>query len=405
MDFGALPPEINSARIYTGAGSGSILVAAEVWDGVAVELHTAASSFQSVIWGLMVGPWLGPSAGLMVVAASPYLAWMRVTATQAELTANQARAVVGAFELAHAMTVPPAVVAENRAQLLILIATNLFGQNTPAIAVTEAEYGEMWAQDAAAMYGYASSAALATETLTPFDEAPEIATDGGLAEQAAVVEEVTDTAAANQLMSNVPRALQQLSTPTQQSAGNVQSAQSVQASAASGTKSLWATISPHLSPISNIVSMVNNHVSMLNSEVSMTNTMSSLMKGFAPAASKAAETVAETGARAMTSMGAMGSGVGSSGLSSGVSAGLGRAASVGGLSVPKVWAAANQTVTPAARALPLAPLESAVKGGPGQMLGGLPMGPMGNAGGGNGVSGVLRVTPRAYVMPRTPAAG
>jgi len=38
---------------------------------------------------------------------------------------------------------------------LLPIATNILGQNTPAIAATEAQYMEMWAQDAAAMYGYA----------------------------------------------------------------------------------------------------------------------------------------------------------------------------------------------------------------------------------------------------------
>nr|WP_305035839.1 PPE domain-containing protein [Mycobacterium tuberculosis] len=48
-------------------------------------------------------------------------------------------------ETAYGLTVPPPVIAENRAELMILIATNLLGQNTPAIAVNEAEYGEMWA--------------------------------------------------------------------------------------------------------------------------------------------------------------------------------------------------------------------------------------------------------------------
>lgn len=169
---------------------------------------------------------------------------------------------------------------------------------------------------------------------------------------------------------------------------------------------LWKAISPHLSPISNIVSMLNNHVSMLNSGMSMTNTASSLMKGMAPAAAKAVEAAVETGARAM---GSLGSGLAPSGIGgSGVAAGLGRALSVGSLSVPQGWAAANQAVVPAARALPLAGLASAAETGPAPMLGGLPLGQLANAGGGNGVSGVsgvLRVTPRPYVMPRTPAAG
>ncbi|CLU72868.1 PPE family protein [Mycobacterium tuberculosis] len=156
VDFGALPPEINSARMYAGPGSASLVAAAQMWDSVASDLFSAASAFQSVVWGLTVGSWIGSSAGLMVAAASPYVAWMSVTAGQAELTAAQVRVAAAAYETAYGLTVPPPVIAENRAELMILIATNLLGQNTPAIAVNEAEYGEMWAQDAAAMFGYAA---------------------------------------------------------------------------------------------------------------------------------------------------------------------------------------------------------------------------------------------------------
>ncbi len=37
MDFGALPPEINSGRMYCGPGSGPMLAAAAAWDGVELE--------------------------------------------------------------------------------------------------------------------------------------------------------------------------------------------------------------------------------------------------------------------------------------------------------------------------------------------------------------------------------
>ncbi|OOK78567.1 PPE family protein [Mycobacterium kansasii] len=33
MNFVILPPEINSARVYLGAGSGPMLAAAAAWDG------------------------------------------------------------------------------------------------------------------------------------------------------------------------------------------------------------------------------------------------------------------------------------------------------------------------------------------------------------------------------------
>jgi PPE family len=34
MDYGALPPEINSGRMYSGPGCGSMLAAATTWDAV-----------------------------------------------------------------------------------------------------------------------------------------------------------------------------------------------------------------------------------------------------------------------------------------------------------------------------------------------------------------------------------
>lgn len=43
--FSVLPPEINSLRMYLGAGSAPMLQAAAAWDGLAAELGTAASSF------------------------------------------------------------------------------------------------------------------------------------------------------------------------------------------------------------------------------------------------------------------------------------------------------------------------------------------------------------------------
>jgi PPE-repeat protein len=44
MDFGALPPEINSARMYSGPGSGPLMAAATAWDELAIELDSTAAS-------------------------------------------------------------------------------------------------------------------------------------------------------------------------------------------------------------------------------------------------------------------------------------------------------------------------------------------------------------------------
>ena len=76
----------------------------------------------------------------MAAAATPYVAWMQAAAAQAAQTSAQAYGAAAAYEAAFAMTVPPPVIAANRAQLMALVATNFFGQNTPAIAATEAQY-------------------------------------------------------------------------------------------------------------------------------------------------------------------------------------------------------------------------------------------------------------------------
>ena len=96
MDFGALPPEINSGRMYSGAGPGPLLTAAATWDELADELSSTASSYQSVVEGLG-NSWQGPSSTSMAAAAAPYVAWMNATAAQAEETATQARAAVAAY--------------------------------------------------------------------------------------------------------------------------------------------------------------------------------------------------------------------------------------------------------------------------------------------------------------------
>ncbi len=170
MNFAVLPPEINSLLISTGAGSGPLLAAAAAWDELAAELGSAAASFGSVTSGLAGGVWQGPSAAAMAAAAAPYAGWLGATAAAAEAAAGQARAVVSVYEAALAATVDPFVVAANRSKLVSLALSNLFGQNTPAIAAAEFDYELMWAQDVAAMLGYhagASAARGGVSTLCP----------------------------------------------------------------------------------------------------------------------------------------------------------------------------------------------------------------------------------------------
>ncbi|MGH3635654.1 MAG: PPE family protein, partial [Mycobacterium sp.] len=155
MDLGAIPPEITSALMYAGPGSTPMIAAASAWNALAAELNSAATGYQSVITRLASEEWMGTASTQMADAAGPYVAWMNTTAAQAEHTATQARAAAASYENAFAAVVPPPLIAANRAQLAHAVATNVLGQNMPVIAQLEAQYGEMWAQNAATMYGYA----------------------------------------------------------------------------------------------------------------------------------------------------------------------------------------------------------------------------------------------------------
>src|SRR5271154_1773858 len=190
-EFAAFPPEINSGLMYAGPGAGPMLAVGAAWDALADDLYLAAAAYGSAVSDL-TSSWLGPSSVSMAAAAATYVSWISATAVQAQQTAAQAMAAVAAYEAAFAMTVPPPTIAANRALLLALVATNFFGQNTPAIMMTEALYAEMWAQDATAMYGY-EGASSAAATLTPFTTLPETTNSPGLAGMAAAVTQAAGT--------------------------------------------------------------------------------------------------------------------------------------------------------------------------------------------------------------------
>ncbi|MEM6107163.1 PPE family protein [Mycobacterium sp. 050272] len=173
LNFAFLPPEINSALMYGGAGSGPLLAAAAAWDGLAADMWASASSFDSVVSGLASnGQWTGPSSESMTQAAAPYLQWLHTAAAHASMSAVQARVAATSYESAFAATVPPAAIAANRIQLMVLIATNILGQNTAAIAATEFEYMEMWLQDVMAMFGYHAGAQSVMAALPSITSAP-----------------------------------------------------------------------------------------------------------------------------------------------------------------------------------------------------------------------------------------
>ncbi|MDT5344625.1 MAG: hypothetical protein QOE52_3809 [Mycobacterium sp.] len=437
MDFGALPPEVNSARMYAGAGSGSMLAAASSWDGLAAELRSTASSYGSVITELTDGSWVGPSSTAMEAAATPYVGWLNAAAGGAEQTAGQARSAASAYQAAFGMMVPPPVIAANRTQLASLTATNIFGQNTPAIAVNEAEYGEMWAQDATAMYGYAGNSAAAS-TLTTFTTPPSITNPAGEASQAAAVTQAAGTSTGagvqsmlSQLTSAVPTALQNLASPAASSTSSGSGLSGLLSSLLGGSSSGTSTISTpggildtsgfSLGGVLGGYALMPGWLGIGLANTMVASTMGPLLGGpmnigfqSAANAANAANAAGAAAAGAAAAPAALGSGVAGGFGGLGGLAGLGQAASVGTLSVPQSW---GWAATPAAAMMGGVPLASALPGVNLGATGGLPMaaglpmmGGMGRAAGvaaAAGVGGAVasKYSRRLSVVARSPAAG
>jgi PPE-repeat protein len=425
LDFALLPPEINSGRIYSGPGPGPMLAASEAWDSLAAELGFAATGYGAALAELTSNTWVGPTSVAMMAAATPYINWLTSTGVQAEETANHARAAAAAYEAAFAMTVPPPVIAANRALLAALVATNFFGQNTPAIMMTEALYAEMWAQDAAAMYGYAGSSAAAVQ-VTPFVEPPKTTTDNGASSQANAAAQAA-AEPAGQAATVAQNAVS--SAPLTSTQTTAQTAAAVQAATQAATD-------PN-SFIGWLQTMYQNTLANLGQGgwgLGLTggssgnlNTMRQILQAYFAVGlgnfgyglgqqllTPAQATALERGLGLMppaAGLGGLGSslGGGTAGVSgapftaSSVSATMGEANALGRLSVPASWAGAGgPTETIEARlasaARPVAPASNG-------MLGGVPM--AGNAGlGGNRSAGyTVKYGVKHAVMPKPPVGG
>ncbi|MGA9492442.1 MAG: PPE family protein [Mycobacterium sp.] len=416
LDFGLLPPEVNSGRMYSGPGPGPLLAASEAWDALAAELGFAATGYTSALAELTSNAWVGPTSVAMVSAVTPYIDWMSTISAQAEETANNARAAVAAYEAAFAMTVPPPVIAANRALLAALVATNFFGQNTPAIMATEALYAAMWAQDAAAMYGYAGASAAASQ-VTPFTAPPQTTNPDGTSSQSNAVANAA-------------------ATPASQAATVVQNAvSSAPATTTQTTTALQAASSGATTPPTTLIAWLETlwqntianyptggwGVGLTGGTSGNLNTMRQILQAYfavglgnfgygmgqqlmTPAQATALEQGLGLMPKPVAALPPIGGTAGVSGApftASSVSASLGEANALGRLSVPASWQGSMSTETVEARlasaARPIAPTSNGI-------LNGVPM--SGGAGlGRRGAGYTVKYGVKHSVMPKPPAGG
>ena len=328
FDFAALPPEINSALMYLGSGSGPLMAAAAAWSNLAAELSTTATSWESIIGTLTGSQWTGAGSAAAAAAAQPYVSWLTTTAAAAEQAGAQASASAAAYEAAFTGTVPPPVIAANRSTLATLVATNFLGINTPAIMATEALYAEMWVQDAVTMYTYqaASAAAAALSPLTPASPTASPAAEGI---QSAAVSESFSQATASPAASGLSGITSLLS------GGYI--GEGIWNALPSGVQSLLSDADGLLgTPVvfNGLNGAVNTAAWFVMNTIPTAVSLGHTLGAAAPAVA-AADAVTPLAGGAIMGQGALVNSV-SGGA---VSAGMAEAGAVGGLSVPASWAA------------------------------------------------------------------
>lgn len=380
------------------------MAAATAWEVLANGLELASRGYSSVVMQLQDESWSGSASDAMADAAAPFVGWLTTAGAQAEDAAIHARAAAAAYEAAFAATVPPALITANRAQLATLAATNVFGQNAMAIAATEADYAEMWAQDVAAMYGYAASSSVAS-TLSRFGEPPQTTNAAGQTGQAVAVTQAVGASTTgssqttlSRLMSAVPQQLQTL---------------------ASGGSTTSAAADPPLSLLT-AFSSFNTLTAPVNLADGISRTYTSggsygyavkrdieehsgPTPGVPPGPPLSVPPASAVWPQTLDGGGVRGQ----------VVASVGRAAAIGGLSVPHGWA----STTPVASAVEnpqwlseadLAVAPSLEHSGATNMFSGMPATSAGTRSGmlsGPTVNNVLRVSPRRFTMPRPSLGG
>jgi PPE-repeat protein len=388
--------------MYAGAGSTSLTTAASAWRSLAAELNSAGLGYENVITQLSSEEWLGPASTKAAQALTPYVTWMKTTATQAEQAATQLDAASAAFETAFASVVPPPLIAQNRALLLQALQSNVFGQYTNVIAQLESQYGQMWAQDSSTLYNYAAQSSNATK-VTPFTAAPEVSTQDAGAKQGAAVNAASGTAAGNassttaKAITQTPQTLAAAATPAAATTATDPLTEGwFLLTGQSALPTSFASFINGLSPFAgfayNTEGLPYFSVGMGNSGVQIAKSTGQLGGAAASAAAAAPKGLSGLG-------GMLGGGAGAPA----VAAGLGNAASVGKLSVPALWSGAAPALSHAT-AVPVSSISAVPEAaGQGNLLGGMPLAGMGGQGG-FGASGP-RYGFKPTVMARPPFAG
>lgn len=161
VEYGAMPPELNTARLQLGAGEAPMLQAAAGWEAWAVALEAQAAELSSALASLSAA-WTGMGSETGVAACMPMVMWLQTMAAQAMKRAAQATAQATSYVTAATTTPQIPEIVQNHVTEAVLQATNFLGVNTVPIGLNEADYVRMWNLAADTMYAYMAETTMNT---------------------------------------------------------------------------------------------------------------------------------------------------------------------------------------------------------------------------------------------------
>lgn len=171
-EWGALPPDVNSARFWLGPGAGTFFTSAAQLEALAAMLMGVLGGHEGVAAAL-AGSWAAPTGEIAVAANQPYATWLATVFGMLQHAAMSISAAGSSFETNKAATPTPLEVEENQTEHVTLQANNFLGLLTPLIVANRTRYfSDMWVRSASNMYSYAAASASTVQAIPPLPPPP-----------------------------------------------------------------------------------------------------------------------------------------------------------------------------------------------------------------------------------------
>jgi PPE-repeat protein len=172
-DSAGNPPEVNYYTLTAGDLAASMTAASAGYQGLADTLSAEIGLLGANTTATAAVGWQGTGGTAMVVSASQLIEVLSLAVAWLQQASMEAAEMAAAHRTAHSTMVPGPVCDTNRTTQAALVASNVIGQNTPAIIALDTQYfGEFWPQNASIMAAYE---AVITAALAALADPPPIA--------------------------------------------------------------------------------------------------------------------------------------------------------------------------------------------------------------------------------------